>query len=122
MGFDAEVERCWRIVMPTGEDWDRGDGVPHFSNEQAAMDSRLGEEQEWPPGAKAVQFDAPCVTVTCEECEEDPGAGDVFTQIHCRDEEEARKVARESDWKVTPDGRAYCWDCLPPETPEASDA
>lgn len=111
MGFDINTGRCWRIVLPTGEDWNPGDGVPHFPSEAAAQNARLGEEDGCPPDVKAVQFDAPCVTVSCEECEADPGGGDVFSQLHCRDVEEARTLARESDWKVLLDGRTFCWDC-----------
>lgn len=115
MSIHTNTEYCWRLVLPTGEDWNPGDGVPHFTSEQAAMDARLGEERGAPLGVKAVRFDAPCVTVSCEECEVDPGAGDVFSQLHCQDVEEARLLARDSDWKVLPDGRTYCWDCPVPE-------
>lgn len=116
MGFDTNTDCCWRIVLPNGEDWNPGDGVPHFTSEQAAVDARLGEEEGVvPPGVKAARFDAPCVTISCEDCEVDPGAGDVFSQLHCQDVEEARLLARDSDWKVLSDGRTYCWDCPVPE-------
>jgi hypothetical protein len=111
MSFDTNTDRCWRIVLPNGEDWDPGDGVPHFDSEKAAQ-GRLGEA---PPGTNAVQFDAPCVLVTCNDCGADPGNDEIFAETHCCDMEEARKLARESDWTVTPGDEMYCWDCPVPE-------
>lgn len=104
---------CWRLVLPDGTDWDQGDGVPHFGSEKAALDRF--DDAEIFPGTKAVPFAAPCVTVSCEECEADVGGDDVFSEIHLPSVDEALDVARKSDWKVTPDGRTYCWDCPVPE-------
>ena len=116
MATATNTDICWRLVLPDGTDWDQGDGVPHFPTEKEAMERFEGEEAL--PDTKAVPFAAPCVTVSCDECEVDVGNDDVFSEIHCQGVTEALTVARASDWTVLPDGRTYCWDCpVPDEVP-----
>lgn len=117
MGTQTNTDICWRLVLPDGTDWDQGDGVPHFSSEKEALERF--DAEEIPPGTKAVPFETPCVTVSCDECEADVGGDDVFSQIHLPSVAEAHDVARKSDWKVTADGRTYCWDCPVAETATA---
>jgi hypothetical protein len=103
---------CWRIVLPDGEDYDQGDGVPHYDTEKdAAADIASWDLKA--PKARPERFDAPCVTVSCDGdgCDSDPGAEEVFTRLHVDSVEAARKLARDSDWTVTDDGRFFCWDC-----------
>jgi hypothetical protein len=111
----TEDYTCWRIVLASGEDHDMGDGVQHYRHEQ---DARNAIDDH--PGATAQAFAQPCVTVACDGCELD-FENDVFT-LHFEDGvEQARKVARESDWTVTEDGRMYCWDCPVPDAEEDAD-
>jgi hypothetical protein len=107
MATYTETSLCWRLVNPGGKDHDSGDGVRHFDNERHALLEIQGVDLS--PRPTPQQFAAPCVRVTCDECEQDLET-DAFT-MHLESIEDAHDVARKSDWKVTKDGRTYCWDC-----------
>ena len=115
MPIHTETTPCWRIVLPTGEDYDMGEGVPHFDTEREATE-RIAEYEI--SGATVKPFGAPCAIVACDECEEDLSSEE-FSRLHFDGgEAEARKAARESDWTVTEDGVVRCWDCPDPTNSE----
>ncbi|MCW2901740.1 MAG: hypothetical protein JWO67_4005 [Streptosporangiaceae bacterium] len=117
MSTNTESTTCWRLVLPNGKDYDQGDGIPHFDTEREATAEISGRELS--TGTTAQKLPTPCVTTSCDECEIDLGGDDVFTRVHHDDVTQAHEIARKSDWKITPDGRTYCWDCPIPESIES---
>lgn len=98
---------CWRIVQPNGRDYDEGDGIRHYGDEADARDQAtdIGEARPFPN---------PCVALSCDGCEADLD-NEAFDQMHFVNDADAHNVAEKSDWTITSDGRAYCWDCKPPK-------
>lgn len=107
MPTKTETATCWRVVLPDGKDYESGEGVRHFDTEREAEDH--AEER---PGSTAKPSATPCVTVSCDECEEGLGS-DEFLLLHFESLAEAQNTTREYDWTVKPDGRTYHDGCEP---------
>lgn len=53
----------------------------------------------------------PCVTVTCDRCDEPLLYGDEGGTCHFHDEREAREAAHDHDWFEADDGTLICLGC-----------